>query len=101
MGEAGRPLAAEFLAAACTALGIDIDRLTHGAGGDADRAFQELVALLGVGAFGLHVNELAGEVHEPPETVGRWLARGAMRRRRDRRFASRLAELEERLIAAS
>jgi len=100
MGETGRPLAAEFLAAACTALGIDADRLTHATGGDADRAFQELVALIGVGVFGLHVGELAGEVHEEPETVGRWLARGAMRRRRDHRFASRLAELESELLAA-
>jgi len=93
--------AADLIRRACTTLGVEFERL-RSLRRDAEivRA-RETIAVVAVERYGVRVNAIAGLCGKPPDTVSRWVSRGAARRSADDGFRRSVEALDAALAESA
>lgn len=88
-----------FVDRACSALGVEMERLTGGRRDRETARLRQLVASVGVERWGQRAGQLAVRLGKHPVAVSRWVSEAARRRREDPEFADKLRLLDEALDA--
>jgi len=83
----------EYLVAAANALDVDLDTFAGPRSGREVTRMREMVALVGVEAYGVRVKDIARHLGKNPGVVSRWANGGGERRSRDEAFRERIGQL--------
>jgi hypothetical protein len=83
-----------FLIRACSALGVEPERLGSPSRDRATVRLRDLVALVGVGRYRITTRALAEALGRRPDHVSRWIRRAGRRKGEDGAFRDEVAELD-------
>jgi REP element-mobilizing transposase RayT len=87
----------QFLNAACSILGVEIERLASRRRDSETASIRQLAAAVGIERWGQRAGRIAAVLDKHPVAVSRWVAEVAGRRQKDRLIDEKMTKLDEAL----